>query len=84
MAKYGRGLNIEFVCAIKAGEVRAPFNTEDVREFAKRKGWKPSEKYISVLLPNGASESHSPTYQKLFTSIGNGMYVLSDEAKREY
>lgn len=84
MAKYGRGLNIEFVCAVKADEVQVPFKTEDVRKFAKRKGWKPSEKYISVLLPNGSAESHSPTYQKLFISIGNGMYILSDAAKREY
>jgi hypothetical protein len=84
MPKYGRGLNIEFVCAVKAGEVRIPFNTGDIREFAKRKGWKPSEKYISVLLPNGAAESHSFTYQKLFVSIGNGMYELSDLAKREF
>jgi len=81
MAKYGRGLNIEFICAVNAGEVQEPFNTEDVREFAKLKGWKPSEKYISVLLPNGSSESHSPTYQKLFVSVGNGMYILSDIAK---
>ena len=84
MAKYGRGLNIEFACAVKAGEVQAPFNTEDVREFAERKGWKPSEKYISVLLPNGSAESHSPTYQKLFVSLGKGLYILSDIAKREY
>jgi hypothetical protein len=84
MAKYGRGLNIEFVCAVKAGEVPEPFNTEDVREFSKRKGWKPSEKYISVLLPNGSSESYSLTYQKLFVSVGDGMYNLSDIAKREY
>lgn len=81
MAKYGRGLNIEFVCAVKAGEAQEPFNTEAVREFAKRKGWNPSEKYISVLLPNGSAESHSPKYQKLFVSIGNGMYILSDKAK---
>ncbi len=84
MAKYGRGLNIEFVYSVKAGEVKEPFNTEDVREFAERKGWKPSEKYLSVLLPNGSSESHSPMYQKLFVAVGNGMYILSNIAKSKY
>jgi hypothetical protein len=84
MAKYGVGLNLEFVNAVKAGEVKIPFNTEDVRRFAKRKCWKPSEKYIMVLLPNGSSNTHSPTYNKLFVSIGNGMYILSEKAKQEY
>lgn len=64
MSKYGRGLNIEFACAVKAGEIQEPFRTADVREFAKSKGWKPSEKYISVLLPSGSAESHSSTYRK--------------------
>jgi len=27
MAKYGRGLNIEFICAVNSGEVQEPFNT---------------------------------------------------------
>lgn len=84
MPKYGRGLNIEFVCAVKEGYIKEPFNTEDVRVFAKIKGWNPSEKYVSVLLPNGASKLHSHTYRKLFVSVGNGMYILSDIAKYKY
>lgn len=50
MAKYGNGLNIEFVEAVKAGEGKEPFSTEDLRKYAGKRGWKPSEKYISVLL----------------------------------
>ncbi|WP_025436198.1 hypothetical protein [Peptoclostridium acidaminophilum] len=83
MAKYGRGLNIEFVAAVKNGEINEPFCTKDVRDFAKNRGWNPSEKYIAVLLPNGASDEHSQTYKKLFVSIGNGLYILSDLAKKE-
>lgn len=81
MAKYGRGLNNEFVEAVKRGEIGEPFSTEDVRSFAKSKGWNPSENYIAVLLPNGSSETHSNTYRKLFVAIGGGKYILSEKAK---
>ena len=81
MAKYGQGLNIEFVKAVKNGEVSEPFKTEDIRRFAKSRGWNPSENYIAVLLPNGSSETHSNTYKKLFVAIGGGEYILSDKAK---
>jgi len=81
MAKYGRGLNIEFVEAVKKGEVSEPFATEDVRIFIKSKGWNPPESYIVVMLPNGSSQTHSNNYKKLFNAIGGGQYILSDKAK---
>lgn len=83
MPKYGRGLNIEFAHAVKEGVVKEPFATCDVENFALSMGWKPSPHYISVLLPNGASEEHSLTYKKYFVSVGNGYYTLSDLAKKE-
>lgn len=81
MRKYGKGLGAEFALAIKEGLVNQPFTSYDLKEFALSKGWKPSPHYISVLLANGASKTHSPTYGKYFVSIGNGFYMLSELAK---
>jgi len=83
MSKYGSGLNVEFAHTVKLGLINEPFNSSDVKNFAISKGWKPSPNYISVLLANGASEKHSLTYKKYFTSVGNGLYMLSDLAKKE-
>lgn len=81
MAKYGKGLNIEFVEAVMAGKFKEPFSIEDFRKYSGKRGSKPSEKYINVLLPNGSSEVHSLIYKKLFISLGSGLYKLSDLAK---
>lgn len=83
MSKYGNGLSFEFASAVKQGLINQPFNSNDVKEFAKGKGWKPSPNYISVILVNSASEKHSLSYKKYYISIGNGLYKLSDLAKRE-
>lgn len=83
MPKYGKGLNIEFANAVKAGIIREPFNTNDVRGFANTRGWNPPDNYINVLLPNGSAETHSHTYKKLFVSVGDGLYVLSEIARKE-
>lgn len=80
MNKYGDGLNIEFVRAVKQGLVQQPFCTDDVRAFAHSKGWNPSEHYVQVLLANGASQLHSLTYKKYFKSLGDGQYTLSELA----
>lgn len=83
MTKYGNGLNVEFAHAVKLGLINEPFSSSDVKNFAISKGWKPSPKYISVMLANGASEKHSLTYKKYFTTVGKGLYMLSDLAKKE-
>ena len=82
MAKYGAGFSIEFARAVKQGMIQEPFGLEDVRRFAEMKGWNPSENYLNVVLPNGSSDRHSPTYKKYFSSLGNGMYVLSELGKQ--
>lgn len=82
--KYDAGFSVEFAWAVNWGIIQEPFCIDEVRQFAEPKGWKPSEKYLNVVLPNGASESHSPTYKKLFVSVGNGKYVLSDLGKQVY
>jgi len=81
MAKFGSGLNIEFAKAVLKGEINEPFNTADVKLYAASRGWNPSKKYIAVVFPNGSAVSHSPTYRKLFVSIGDGWYKLSGAAK---
>ena len=82
MAKYGRGLGREFAQAVKNSDIREPFSTKDVRDFAASRGWKPPESYINVLLANSSSGKHSKTYLKLFESLGKGMYKLSDFVKK--
>ncbi|MGO9953778.1 MAG: hypothetical protein ACLPN1_16415 [Dissulfurispiraceae bacterium] len=78
MAKYGRGLNREIVAAVNAGLITEPFSTKDVRRFIKIKRWQPepTENYINVTLANGASDKHSTTFQKYFSSVGDGRYNL--------
>lgn len=71
MRKFGEGLNIEFIKAVKAGAIAEPFSREDVEKFAQEKGWNPSPRYIGVMLANGSSLTHSLTYKKYFTSIGS-------------
>lgn len=81
MPKYGDGLNIEFVRAVKLGIISEPFSKDDVEKFAESKGWHPSRHYINVMLSNGSSLTHSHTYKKYFSSIGSGQYTLSDLAR---
>ena len=80
MAKYGDGLGIEFVRAVKKGFIKQPFTTQDVKWFAQYKGWDVPDHYVNVLLANGSSENHSLTYKKYFKPCGNGGYELSDLA----
>lgn len=81
MAKHGDGLAIEFVRAVRAGLVREPFTTEDVKVFAQSQGWNPSSNYVNVLLSNSSSLTHSLTYKKYFSAIGDGNYILSELGK---
>lgn len=83
MSKFGDGLNIEFVRAVKKGQIAEPFTKGTVEKFASNKGWNPSPRYVSVMLANGSSLTHSPTYKKYFVSLGDGKYRLSELAKRE-
>lgn len=83
MSKYGDGLNIEFVRAVKNGQISEPFTKADVERFAVSKGWHPSPRYINVLLANGSSPTHSLTYKKYFEAMGNGEYRLSALARWE-
>lgn len=83
MKKFGDGLNIEFVRAVKSGVIAEPFCTYDVLLFAKTKGWDPSIRYINVMLANGSSQTHSLTYKKYFVRVGQGKYALSDLAIKE-
>ena len=78
MAKYGRGLNREIVAAVNSGLISEPFSTDDIRRLVNIKRWnpEPTDNHINVTLANGASDSHSVTYKKYFTSIGNGQYKL--------
>ena len=71
MTKYGRGLNRELVAAVNSGIVSEPFTVSDVRRVIREKGWKPEppEEYVVVALSNGASEEHSHTYKKYFSSL---------------
>lgn len=84
MSKYGDGLNIEFVRAVKKGQIPEPFTKADVDHFAASKGWNPSPRYINVMLANGSSLTHSPTYKKYFESMGHGEYRLSKLARQEF
>ena len=34
MKKFGEGLNIEFLKAVKMGQIKEPFSREDVAKFA--------------------------------------------------
>ena len=83
MSKFGDGLNIEFIRAVKAGVIAEPFCVHDVMLFAKNKGWNPSVQYINVVLSNGASQTHSPNNKKYFVRVGRGKYALSDLAIKE-
>ena len=82
MKKFGEGLNIEFAKAVRAGQIKEPFSKDDVEKFAELKGWKPSRHYINVMLANSSSQSHSLTYRKIFTAIGNGQYILSELGRK--
>ena len=83
MRKYGDELNVEFARAVKEGQIPEPFTKNDVAHFASYKGWNPSSRYINVLLPNSSSLTHSSTYKKYFVALGDGLYQLSELAKRE-
>ena len=86
MPKYGRyGLAREFVAAVKAGKIKQPFDTQDVRNFVIANKWPLNEHYVGVLLPNGSSETHSRNYKKYFKADEKtkGKYWLSDVAIKE-
>ena len=83
MSKFGDGLNIEFIRAVKNGQISEPFTKADVDYFATSKGWHPSPRYVNVMLANGSSPAHSLTYKKYFEALGNGEYRLSKLAWQE-
>lgn len=62
---------------LKTGQIKEPFNVNDVRLFTENKGWDITDTYINVCLANAAAENHSLTYKKYFESIGDGKYKIS-------
>ncbi|OIJ22017.1 hypothetical protein BKP45_04895 [Anaerobacillus alkalidiazotrophicus] len=81
MPKYGRGMKVEIVDAIKKGKLKQPINTRDVEQFMNNNGWYPRKNFLNVFLANHSNPGHSKTYEKIFKSIGNGKYVLLEEIK---
>lgn len=79
MSKFGDGLGIEVVHAIKSGELREPITTKSIRDYCEIKKWKPSDKFINVLLANSSAEGHSLTYKKYFERVSKGEYCLAKE-----
>ena len=80
MSRSEQGLSFAFVDAVKKGEIQEPFSTADLKHFVALHSWDYSERYLNVLLANGASATHSLTYTKCFKRVGRGQYVLSDLA----
>ena len=81
MLKYGRGLNREIVAGVNSGVISEPFSTSDIRKFIGEKRWspEPTEAYVNSALADGASEYHSTTYKKYFSSLGNGLYEIREQ-----
>ena len=80
--EYGNGgVAVEFVRAVKRGEVRRPFSTADVKEFAEKNGWNVAINHLNVVLSNGSSMTHSLTYKKYFRRVARGLYELSAEGE---
>ena len=78
MVRYGKdGVAIAFVRAVRRGEVRRPFSTADVREFAEKNSWDVPLSHLRVVLPNGSSLTHSLNYKKYFRRVARGLYELS-------
>jgi hypothetical protein len=82
MSKYGEGLGIEVVNAIKSGELKEPITTKSIRELCEIRAWKPSDKFINVLLANSSAEKHSLTYKKYFERVSKGEYCLAKDYKK--
>lgn len=83
VSKFCDGLNIEFVRAVKNGQISEPFTKADVDYFVASKGWHTSKHYVNVMLVNGSSPTHNLTYNKYFEALGNGEYRLSKLAWKE-
>jgi len=79
MNKYGVGLGIEVVNAIKSGELQEPVTTKSIRELCEIRGWKPSDNFINALLPNSAAEKYSQTYKKYFERVSKGEYCIAKD-----
>ena len=79
MSKYGKGLNYEIASAVKQGLITQPFNVYDVKKHVESRNWTIPDTYLNVYLVNGASESHSQTYKKYFTAIGDGKYIIKED-----
>lgn len=84
MAKYGRGLRIEFTEEIIEGKITEPVTTEDLKIFCKSKGWNVPDSYTNVYLINASSDAHSPNFVKCFKQLEKGKYVLRENYKRRY
>jgi hypothetical protein len=51
---------------------------EACRDFARRRGWKPPESYIRVVLANSeVKRSHSETYISYFERVDEGKYRIN-------
>jgi hypothetical protein len=82
MPKYGRGMKIEILDAIKKGKLKQPVTTKDIEEYMNINGWYPKKNFVNVFLPNHTNPNHSKTYEKIFQSIGDGKYLLIEELER--
>lgn len=82
MDKRGRGLGYEIVKAVNNGEIVEPITYEKVKELCKRNDPNYSDKYLRVILPNSASDTHSPTYVKYFLRVGEGEYELHPDYRK--
>lgn len=79
MPKYGKGLAIEIVNAVKSKEISEPITVEKIRNLCSKRQWNVGENYINVVLANSSSEEHSPTFVKRFSNISEGEYIVRDE-----
>lgn len=61
--KYGRGMNVEVVEAIKIGKIKQPFEN-----YMNSNGWYPNNRFLNVFLPNHTNPNHSEIMKKYLNS----------------
>lgn len=69
--------------AIKEGKIPTQFLVKDIMDYGKKIGLTYKESYYQVILANGSSETHSPTYKKYLKRLESSLYELSDKGKAE-
>lgn len=79
--KYGRGMKVEVVDAIKKGKLTQPINKKKIVQYMNQNGWYPNGNFMNVFLANHSNPNHSKSYEKIFISMGNGEYTLKEIIK---